>query len=354
MSEDVKGLWYVAALSTEIGADPVGRTICSLPVVLYRTESGAPAALFDRCPHRFVPLSRGRCEGDRLVCGYHGLAYNGAGECVANPQGTVTRSLSIRAFPVEERHGLIWIWMGDPALCRSVAIPDFSLLDRPEMRPQFGYMWTAAHFELMTDNILDLSHIEFLHANTLGTEKIREAKVQARVEGKTVHSFRIVHDEILPPFLEGSFQTGGKPVTRSLSVRWNAPALMLLTVGVDPAGPEARLRETFNMHFITPETGTTCHYFWAATRPYGPDDPERDKWLRQGLEQAFRNEDKPMIEAQQIAIGDADLLDLKPALFRGDGAAIHARRILDELRRAEAAGHDAGPSGQRAARASPI
>ncbi|MHA3794321.1 aromatic ring-hydroxylating dioxygenase subunit alpha [Sphingomonas sp. YL-JM2C] len=335
MSKDIRNLWYVAALSTEIADGPVGRRICSFPVVLYRERSGAVAALFDRCPHRFVPLSRGRCEGDRLVCGYHGLAYDGAGKCVANPQGTVTRSLDVRSFPVEERHGLVWIWMGDPALRDTVAIPDFSLLDRPAMRPQYGYMWTAAHFELMTDNIMDLSHIEFLHADTLGTEKIRDAKVQARVEGETVYSGRTVHDEILPPFLEGSFQTDGRPVTRSLSVRWNAPALMLLTVGVDPAGPEKALRETFNMHFITPETSTTCHYFWAATRPYGPDDPERDRRLREGLERAFRTEDKPMIEAQQLVTGEADLLDLKPALFRGDGAAIHARRILTQLRRAE-------------------
>lgn len=335
MSADLKNVWYVAALSTELADTPLARRICSLPVVLYRQQSGEPAALIDRCPHRFVPLSIGKICEDSLVCGYHGLAYDKTGKCIANPQGTVTRSLDITAYTTLEKYGLIWIWMGNPALADPDAIPDFSHLDNPAMRPQYGYLWTDAHFELMTDNIMDLSHIEFLHANTLGTEKIREAKTQAKTEGDTVYSIRTVHDEILPPFMDQNFETGGRPVTRTLSVRWDAPSLMMLTVSVDPAGPEKKLRQTFNMHFITPETATTCHYFWTATRPYGPDDEERDARFRAGLERAFKLEDKPMIEAQQKAIGAADLLDLKPALFKGDSAAIQARRILDRMRKAE-------------------
>lgn len=336
MSADLKNVWYVAAQSAELADKPLGRTICSTPVVLYRLQSGQSAALVDRCPHRFVPLSMGSICKDSLVCGYHGLAYDNHGKCVANPQGAVTRSLDISAFLTVERYGLVWIWMGDPARADPEAIPDFSHLDNPAMRPQHGYLWTDANFELMTDNIMDLSHIEFLHANTLGTEKIREAKTEAKTEGDTVYSIRAVHNEILPPFMDQNFETGGRPVTRTLSVRWDAPALMMLTVSADPAGPEKKLRQTFNMHFITPETATTCHYFWAATRPYGPDDKERDERFRAGLERAFKLEDKPIIEAQQKAIGGADLLNLKPALFKGDSAAVQARRILERMRQEEA------------------
>ena len=237
---------------------------------------------------------------------------------------------------MQERYGLVWIWMGDPALAEQSALPDFSLLDDSSLRPQWGYIHSKAHFELMTDNIMDLSHIEFLHAGTLGTEKIRDATTRSVVEGRTVTSYRTVTDEILTPFLDRSFETGGRPVTRTLSVRWDPPGLMLLTVSVDPAGPEEALRETFNMHFMTPETATTSHYFWAGTRRYGPDDPERDRLFRAGLENAFTSEDKPMIEAQQRALGTAELLDLRPALFKGDAAAIQARRILDGMRRVEA------------------
>lgn len=337
MTADPKNVWYVAAMSGEVSDKPMSRKICNIGVVLFRTAAGHLAALVDRCPHRFVPLSMGCVAGESLVCGYHGLAFSTAGACVGNPQGAVTQSLAIRAFPVQERYGFVWIWMGDPALAPGVDLPDFSILDNPKMRPQWGYIWSKAHFELMTDNILDLSHIEFLHAGTLGTEKIRDAKVKSVVEGRTVYSYRTVEEEILTPFLDRSFETGGRPVTRTLSVRWDAPAMMLLTVSVNPAGPELALRETFNMHFMTPETATTSHYFWVGTRRYGADDPERDRLFRAGLENAFVTEDKPMIEAQQRQIGSADLLDLKPALFKGDAAAIQARRILDAIRQAEAA-----------------
>jgi vanillate O-demethylase monooxygenase subunit len=336
MAADLMNVWYVAAMSGEISDAPLSRRIADMPVALYRTSSGIPAALVDRCPHRFVPLSMGCVSGEALVCGYHGLAFGTDGACVANPQGAVTRGLAVRSFPVQERYGLIWIWMGDPAIAAGTALPDFAILDDASLRPQWGYIHSKAHYELMSDNILDLSHIEFLHAGTLGTEKIRDAATRSVVEGTTVYSYRTVTDEILTPFLDRSFETGGQPVTRTLSVRWDPPGHMLLTVSVDPAGPERALRETFNMHFMTPETAETSHYFWVGTRRYGPDDPERDRMLRVGLENAFVTEDKPMIEAQQRSLGGAGLLDLKPALFKGDAAAIQARRILDAMRRAEA------------------
>lgn len=336
MSADLRNVWYVAAMSGEISDQPLSRRICDTPVALYRTAAGRLGALADRCPHRFVPLSMGCVRGEALTCGYHGLAFAADGACVENPQGAVTRSLAIPAFQVQERHGLVWIWMGDPALAPDSPLPDFSILDDPAVRPQWGYIHSKAHFELMTDNIMDLSHVEFLHAGTLGTESIRDAATSSAVTGRTVMSYRTVTNEILTPFLDRSFETGGRPVTRTLSVRWDPPGLMLLTVSVDPAGPEKALRETFNMHFMTPETAITSHYFWAGTRRYGPDDPERDQLFRAGLENAFITEDKPMIEAQQRSIGTAALLDLKPALFKGDAAAIQARRILDEMRVAEA------------------
>ena len=340
MSADLLNVWYVAAMASEVTDQPMSRMICGTAVALYRTVDGTPAALVDRCPHRFVPLSMGCVKGNTLMCGYHGLTFDATGACVENPQGAVTRALAVRAFPMQERYGLVWIWMGDATLAPSAELPDFAILDDPKMRSQWGYLWSKAHFELMTDNIMDLSHIEFLHAGTLGTEKIRTAKIQSAVNGRTVLSYRTVSDEVLTPMLDRSFETGGRPVARMLSVRWDPPGLMLLTVGVDPAGPEQSLRETYNMHFMTPETAITSHYFWVGTRRYGPDDPERDRLFRAGLENAFVTEDKPMIEAQQRALGTAELMECKPALFRGDGAAIQARRILDTMRQEEAATRD--------------
>src|SRR5256885_15899157 len=79
------GCWYVAATSDEVGSGLMGRKLLDRPVVLYRLASGEVVALEDRCAHRGYPLSKGRMEGDLLVCGYHGLRYDTARACVGVP-----------------------------------------------------------------------------------------------------------------------------------------------------------------------------------------------------------------------------------------------------------------------------
>jgi vanillate O-demethylase monooxygenase subunit len=333
----LRNCWYVAAWSDEVSDGLLGRTILDEPVVLFRDQAGRAVALRDRCPHRFVPLSMGRRTSDGIMCGYHGLTFGPTGACVANPHGPITRALSVTAYPAVERHQQIWLWMGDPALADPAQIPNFSFLDDTSLRPLWGYMRTNANYELMTDNIMDLGHIEFLHPDTLGSEAIRHAKTTATREGNTVHSMRTVHNETLSPFMDYTFETGGRPVTRRLNVRWDPPASMMLTISAEPAGPEQGLRETYGSHIMTPETADTCHYFWSTVRNYGPDSAELDNRKRAALEHAFLTEDKPMIEAQAAAIGSADLLDLSPALLKPDAAAVIARRVLRQLIEAEGA-----------------
>lgn len=327
----LRNSWYVAAWGDEVDNGLLARTILSEPVVMFRDEAGRAVALEDRCPHRFVPLSMGRRTEAGLMCGYHGLVFGPAGGCVANPHGPITKALRVRSYPVAERYQQIWLWMGDPAKADASLIPDFSFLDDAALRPLWGYMRTKAHYELMSDNIMDLGHIEFLHPDTLGSEAIRNAKTASRQEGNTVYSDRTVHEETLSSFMDYTFETGGRPVTRSLNVRWDPPASMLLTIRVDPAGPEHGVRETYGSHIMTPETDDTCHYFWSTVRNFGPDSVELDARKRNALEQAFLTEDKPMIEAQAAAIGSADLLGLGPALLRPDAAAVQARRVLSRL-----------------------
>lgn len=327
----LRNCWYVAAWGDEVSDGLLARTILGEPVVMFRDDTGGVIALQDRCPHRFVPLSMGRRTEAGLMCGYHGLVFGSAGGCVANPHGPITNALRVRSYQVVERYQQIWLWMGEPAKADASLIPDFSFLDNAALRPLWGYMRTNAHYELMTDNIMDLGHIEFLHPETLGSEAIRNAKTASRQEGNTVFSDRTVHEETLSSFMDYTFETGGRAVTRWLNVRWDPPASMLLTIRVDPAGPEHGVRETYGSHIMTPETDETCHYFWSTVRNFGPDSAELDARKRDALEQAFLTEDKPMIEAQAAAIGSADLLQLAPALLRPDAAAVQARRVLRRL-----------------------
>ena len=109
--------WYAAAWSHEIQHELAARTVCGHDIVLYRRSDGEVAALEDACWHRLLPLSMGRLDGDQVVCGYHGLVFNAAGRCTYMPaQKTINPSACVRAYPIVERHRLVWVWPGDPAL----------------------------------------------------------------------------------------------------------------------------------------------------------------------------------------------------------------------------------------------
>ena len=112
----LRNIWYCAAESKELGSEPLGRVFLNEPVALYRKADGAPVAFEDRCCHRRAPLSKGKVEGDALRCGYHGFLYDATGACIWTPgQTNVPPNASVRTYPLCERHGYIWIWMGAPA-----------------------------------------------------------------------------------------------------------------------------------------------------------------------------------------------------------------------------------------------
>ena len=157
-----------------------------------------------------------------------------------------------------------------------------------------------------------------------------------RQAGNTVFSNRLTHDEILPPVLEAIYEMKDRPVDRWLDVRWDAPALMQLVVGVALAGAPQRIgKETPGVHLMTPETDETTHYFWSNSRDFRRDDEALHEQLDVGLRYAFEHQDKPMILAQKKAMEGEDFWELKPLILEGDAGAIRARRILRKLIREE-------------------
>ncbi len=115
MSDDAQSGWQRVCGSGELTNRPVGRTIRDTAVVLFRDEQGRAAALLDRCPHGLGPLSTGYVAGDVIVCAYHGLRVDRRGECVdARIESASRDAARVDSFPLEERDGGLWIWMGDP------------------------------------------------------------------------------------------------------------------------------------------------------------------------------------------------------------------------------------------------
>jgi vanillate O-demethylase monooxygenase subunit len=326
--------WYVAAWADELGDALLPRRILDRPLVMFRQADGQVSALDDRCPHRFAPLHMGRRVGDVIECAYHGLRFDGSGQCVFNPHGNgmIPPRAQVRSYPLVERDGLLWIWMGDAQAADPAAIPEFAFHVDPEFQNVKGYTCATAHYELLTDNLMDLGHIEFLHAGLLGSEAVRKARSEVLQDGRTVHSNRLTSQEILPPLLQRWYEAGARPVQRWLNVRWDPAATMKLTVGVLPEGdPRENAHESQGCHALTPETATTTHYFWSQGRNWGGRDAQMDAVRLESLRKAFDTQDKPMIEAVQRNMGTTDLDALKPVLLATDAGPVRARRVLAKL-----------------------
>ena len=337
----LKNVWYAAWWADELGDDGlVARTIANEPVVFWRDEDGVAQAVLDRCPHRYAPLSLGKRTDGGLACGYHGIAFDGRGDCIANPHGPILPALRVRAFPLVERHKLVWIWMGEPDRADPSEIPDLGFADRaPATAFCRGFMPTAAGHQLIADNILDLTHADFVHATNLGGGALTRAKpvIEERADG-TVYIEWPAYGDVAPPFFRGELPDPDQPVDTWNSVLWRPNGVMTLRFGATPAGrPREAGIDITAAHIVTPERARSTHYFYMNARDFRTDDVEYNRLFSDAMHHAFSMEDKPMIEGQQSRLGDADLFDRDPVLLPIDRASTRARRVLARLVEAEMA-----------------
>jgi len=202
--------WYAAGFPDEFGRSLVGRTFLREPVVLFRTEMGELVALEDRCSHRRLPLSAGRLKGDTVECAYHGLVYDCSGACIKVPgQDDVPRTARLKRYPVADMHGYSWIWMGDPARADTRTIPDYNRLSLPGLGRHRIALHVEANYQLIVDNLLDLSHLPYVHGTTTGNPPVSErASVKTERHGNTVQVKRWAENvEPAPTFVQfGGYQ----------------------------------------------------------------------------------------------------------------------------------------------------
>lgn len=333
----LKNAWYVAAWQSEIGDTPYAATIIDEPVVLFRGNDGTVTALADRCPHRFAPLHRGRVVGDAIQCGYHGLSFDRSGACVGNPvgNGAIPGAARVRAFPTVARDRLVWIWMGDPALADPARIPDFHWLDDAD-----GYVFTGEHsmtqpvgYELIVDNLLDLTHGAFLHPTTLGNEALARGTATVRQDGDRIHYDRWNPDgEAVALFRMAGAEAANGRVDYWNDMRWDPPGAFYLEIGITPTGEDRGDGVHMGtVHLLTPVDATTTIYRWIIFRNFSTDNAEVTRQVETLVEYAFREEDEPMLRAVQAQMAGRDFWDLAPLLLPGDKAAVLARRTLRRL-----------------------
>lgn len=333
----IRNAWYVAAWSRELGERPLARTILDEPLVLFRDRAGRVAALEDRCCHRGTPLRFGELVDAGLQCGYHGLVFDASGACVHVPgQERIPPRARVRSWPVVEKNAFVWIWMGDPQRADPTTIVDYPFHDDRARWPHKSEVYRVrADYMLMVDNLMDLTHLGYVHRKTIGGNPKVHVEAQMTVTRKEngLHFIRWMLDSQPPPTYVKAAGFRGR-VDRWQEFEWVAPASVLQWSGALDVGKGAqrdRDQGGFQLrifHALTPETEGTCFYFWSAANGYRQDDPDATEQLFREIDTAFQ-EDKAIVEAQQERLarsGQDRLVDIA-----SDSARTHMRRTVARL-----------------------
>ena len=328
--------WYVAALSTEVGEDLLERRILGNPLLLYRTENGVPVALYGLCPHRRLPLRMGKRIGDAVQCGYHGITFGADGVCLRIPsQARPADRMRLQAYPVVERGQWIWIWPGDPALADPDLIPnhdEMGLREGWEATPFERYP-VAARFQLLIENLLDLSHISFLHGSYIEDEAWFATPVRMATRGAASIASRHTPDSARSKFHEWMFPHAPERVDQDLRTVFLSPALIYsgpVVREVAGSASNGRYLGTMNaVHAITPETTRSSHYFSTTTRDFRIGDQEMTAELH-GMDVAVRMQDVVALGAIEAELDDENRLPPEVSV-RADNPALHIRKIVGDM-----------------------
>jgi vanillate O-demethylase monooxygenase subunit len=320
--------WYVAASADEIGRTPLSRLLLGEPVVLYRREDGLPVALEDRCRHRRAPLSKGKIIGDRLQCGYHGFTFDPSGACVAIPgQDNVPARIGVRSYPLVERHGFIWIWMGEAAKADPSGIPDFKENVASGWWPTRVLLPIKAHYQLVVENLLDLSHVAFVHGETIGSDDTN-ATLEFDRGADYVRLIRKAPDIATPHFylLNGL----GPRSDQVKTITFIPPCFVSILVTTTERAPGKADPRSVNIlihHACVPETESSMHYFIVSARDFDTGPGAADK-SHQTLMKVF-NEDRDIIEAQENCV---ELDPASPYISTNlDWGSVQMRRMITHL-----------------------
>jgi len=347
--------WYVAAWDHEVTRKLISRKVADKPLAIYRTEDGRPVALADACWHRLAPLSMGKVlPKDEIQCPYHGIVYNSAGRCVSMPaQETINPSATVPSYPVVERHRFLWVWLGDATLANPDTIPDMHQMDHPDWAGDGLTIPVTCNYQLVLDNLMDLTHEEFVHGSSIGQAELSESDFEVTHDDTTVTVSRWMRGIDAPPFwlknMRDKFPGFTGKVDRWQIIHFEAPSTICIDVGVAKAGtgaPEGDRSQGVNgyvMNTITPETARSAHYFWAFMRNYRLESQLITTQLRAGVTGVFK-EDEDMLQAQQAAI-DANP-DYEFYNLNIDAGGLWVRRLIERMLEAEGRPVSAGRAGR--------
>ena len=303
----LKNAWYVAAWAEEITQDLQQIMVLGEKICVFRTETGEFVGLEDACPHRKLPLSKGRIKGDTVECGYHGLTFDCAGQCVWAPgTGRIPSNAKVHAYPLHEKYGLVWIWMGNPALVDPHDIFEIENYDNPDWGINRGdAMELECNYLLMCDNLLDPTHVAWVHAGSFGQAATKDAplRVTKNEDGVMVHRW-MMDVEPAPFYKKVIGFTGNCDRLQHYEVRYPSHALIRAvftpagTGGVDGSLHEdVFIMDSYN--FMTPTTEGETRYYWFQLRNIRPYDAALSQLMTEDVQHAFEEDRAVLNEVQK-------------------------------------------------------
>jgi phenylpropionate dioxygenase-like ring-hydroxylating dioxygenase large terminal subunit len=331
----LRNAWYVAARSSDVGQSLAPLRMLGENIVVFRTENGDPAALEDACCHRKLPLSMGRLHGDHVVCGYHGLTFDRAGKCVASPtQSRLPAGARVRSYPAIDRWGLLWVWMGNPALAdadKIVSIDNhdvsgWALSGTDAMTCACNYLW-------LVDNLLDPSHVAWVHATTFAAGGTEDTPLNIDASNQGVVVSRWILDQEPPPYYAALVKFAGR-CDRLQHYEVCYPSIGINKSIFAPAGsggvgkplhPDAYVMVSY--HFLTPIDMDSTRYFWLQHRNTDPHDAAVTARIAANARNAFE-EDRRVLEAVHRGMATAATPHINLAL---DAGSLRFRRDLTAL-----------------------
>ncbi|MGR3638079.1 aromatic ring-hydroxylating dioxygenase subunit alpha [Alterinioella nitratireducens] len=331
----LKNAWYVAAWGEEVTRDLQQIMVLNQKICIFRNEAGEVIALEDACPHRKLPLSKGRIKGDTVECGYHGLTFDCAGQCVWAPgAGRIPSNAKVHAYPCHEKYGLVWIWMGNPALADPHEIFEIENFDNPDWGINRGAaMELDCNYLLMCDNLLDPTHVAWVHESSFAAAATKDTPLRVRKTetGVIVHRWMMDHEPA--PFYKKVVEFEGNcDRLQHYEVRY--PSHALIKAVFTPAGtggedgllhPKTFIMDSYN--FMTPVTEKTTRYYWFQLRNIRPGDEALSKMMSEDVRTAFE-EDRAVLNEVQIGLDEKASPHIDLPI---DGGQLRFRRQLQAM-----------------------
>jgi phenylpropionate dioxygenase-like ring-hydroxylating dioxygenase large terminal subunit len=289
----IRHCWYVACFSADLEEGKLfSRVLLGEPVVLYRLRDSTVVAMKDRCPHRSFPLSAGRLVDDEIVCGYHGMRYRSDGRCTSVPtQQRAPSAITTQTYVVVERAPLVWIWMGAPDRAATSTPPtEHWMLDDSSWASSRSYLKVASSYVFLHENLLDLSHLTFLHANTFGTPDYALAPYETHINADVIEVRRAVQPTRLPPIYAEPLGLTGVDAARIVTSTYRTPGLSISAVLLrDLTKPEAT---RVDHHIRTAQLVTPCdrdhvHYHFVVSRDFATGSDDVTDFIHKSLLAAF-------------------------------------------------------------------